>query len=316
MAYTPTSTELAIWEISDFVLKYAATLVASGTLAMALIEGRKKLCDTLAKFHRASILRWLGNEPNSLQPRFQPDYRWASILRWLRNKSKGSKHHYFAQSRSGLPYDPGKAYEQLLLLTTGLGSPHDTATRFIDSVKQQKLMVEKYNRSVEYALFELKIDRLMGQVQDAADVALNNPSFYPDFFYFLTRGVSKEDVEAWVSDITAPPPKAINDNKRKEIADRYTRLKQAVRKHLDSFQIVTTHRWEEWNQLAAAILGMVVLLSAQLWVLDQKGCGTLSDKVWADSKWFELIVSSAFGGMLAPAAKDFSDFLYKNKKNG
>ena len=167
------------------------------------------------------------------------------------NNPKRSK-QYFIRVGTPISYGAEKAYEQLLFLTTGMGNPEGNSDRFAYSVERQKRWGGKgsYERSIEYALFELEIERLMGQVQDAADVALNNPDLYPDLFTFLTRGISRGDIEKWREAVrkSANDMARFDDNKRKEMADLYTRLKQAVRKHLDSFQIVTAHRWANWNQ--------------------------------------------------------------------
>jgi hypothetical protein len=169
--------------ISDFLLRYAVTLAAVAALTVALIEAWKKLRDTLAKFHQ------------------------RSLLRWIRNEHKKSGAYYVAQSDGvgNRSYDFVKAYEQLLLLTTGVGRGDDgTDNRLKLSVAQERSILGIYHRSVEFALFELEIDRLMGQIQDAADVALNNPDLYDDLFQFLTRSARVEDVGQWRSDVKNP----------------------------------------------------------------------------------------------------------------
>jgi hypothetical protein len=142
-------------------LSYAGTLAALGALTVAIIEAWKKLRDSQAKFHRSSVLRWFQNEGGSK-----------------------SKRHYFVQSSAGaatgdaLPkFDPGQAFDQLLLLTTGIGRVAASSRRRYESsvdLDRRTFHVGVFYRSIEYALFELEIDRLMGQIQDAADVALNN----------------------------------------------------------------------------------------------------------------------------------------------
>jgi hypothetical protein len=154
----------------------------------------------------------------------------------------------------------------------------------------------------------------MGQVQDAADVTLNNPDLYPDLFTFLTRGVSGRDLEKWRAAVSksSGDMAEIDDNERKEMADRYTRLKQLVRKHLDSFQIVTAHRWANWNQFAGAFLGAVLLFVAQVLVLYNSQSDREVDELWS---WIKLVCFSIFGGILSPFAKDLVSALQK-VKNG
>jgi hypothetical protein len=282
--------------ISDFILSYTITLAALGALTAAVIEAWKKLRDSQAKFHRRSVLRWLQNEsvgaaapagaaPAPLHP--------------------APRTHYRAEPGAG-SYDAARCYEQLLLLTTGVGSIQELrGGRYAASVE---MGWTTYHRSIEFALFELELDRLMGQVQDAADIALNNPQRFPDLFLFLTRGASPDDVTNWVGDVDMPMTSlAIDDPQRKQIADRYTRLKQLVRRHLDSFQIVTAMRWREWNQLAAFVVGAIFLLAAQWMALKEDP---------SVETWFRIIPVSLLGGMLAPVAKDLVDALSKVKARG
>jgi hypothetical protein len=292
----------SITDISNFLLSYAGTLAALGALTVAIVEAWKKLFSAQAKFHRASMLRWFQNDERT------------------------KKAHYFAQpmARSAEAalgaYDQGRAYEQLLELTTGVGRvEHPSARRYDASLTLAKK--GQFSRSIEYALFELEVDRLMGQIQDAADVALNNPKLYPDLFRFLTRSALPDDVTNWVTEVgELVASRDTDDRKRKEISDRFTRLKQTVRRHLDSFQIVTAMRWREWNQLAAVLIGAALLLSAQVLALAHDAEGHW--KTWADFTsefsghpllWLKIIFVSLFGGMLAPVAKDLVDALRKVK---
>jgi hypothetical protein len=267
--------------ISEFILRYAIVLAASGALTMALLEAWKKIVGTEAKFHRNSVLLWLENDSAKLK-------------------------RYVTRTGSGVAYSPARAYEELLFLTTGLGSEDSGKERFNKSVEHQQEKMNRFHPSIEYALFQLEIERLMGQIQDAADVALNNPNLYEHFFNFITRGASKEDVLEW-KQVSSLADDIDNDQKKaKEVANLYTRLKQAIRRHLDSFQIITTHRWQNGNQLAAAVLGMVVLFIAQL-------IANSSSEAFEGWQLLGVLISSVFGGMLAPIAKDLVDALRKAK---
>jgi hypothetical protein len=301
-------------EIKDFILSYAITLAALGALTVALIEAWKKLRDTQAKFHRRSVLRWLANEGT----------QGATTAAGTRARTP-SRHYLaapVAPADGGTSsYDAGRCFEQLMLLTTGVGSAApDARARYQPAVEQGRAT---YHRSIEFALFELDLDRLMGQVQDAADIALNNPKRFPDLFHFLTRSASEEDVRKWLQEVEVPIASLEHDDEaRKVIADRYTRLKQLVRRHLDSFQIVTAMRWREWNQLWAFVVGVVLLFLAQWMTLPSRTEWALfSPSTWVlpdVSGWtlFKMIVSSLLGGMLAPVAKDLVDALSQVKKSG
>lgn len=285
----------SINDISAFLLTYAGTLAALGALTMAIIEAWKKLRDSQAKFHRSSVLRWFENEPER-----ETHYAAKTPPRRI-------------DGEIGLPpYDHGCAYEELLMLTTGSGRTGEERKRRYE-VSRKLDSQGTFHRSIEYALFELEVDRLMGQIQDAADIALNNPKLYPHLFLFLTRSALPEDVANWVAEVGHLVASThASDEERKAIADRYTRLKQIVRRHLDSFQIVTALRWREWNQLAAIVVGGVLLLAAQLVALTQApdGLGVLVSAPWIVIK---IVIVAVFGGMLAPVAKDLVDALRKVK---
>jgi hypothetical protein len=282
----------SLGEISGFLLSYATTLAALGALTVAILEAWKKLRDSQAKFHRASVLSWFEND--------------------------GKKHYFTAapkkQHASELPeLDTGCAYEELLILTTGVGRVGDAPKRRYES-SLELTKKGKFNRSIEYALFELDVDRLMGQIQDAADIALNNPKIYPHLFQFLTRSALPEDVANWVEEVgTLVASTTTSEQTRKDIADRYTRLKQIVRRHLDSFQIVTALRWREWNQFAAILVGAGLLLAAQLIELAHESAGIGGALAANPFLALKIALVSVFGGMLAPVAKDLVDALRKVK---
>jgi hypothetical protein len=129
------------------------------------------------------------------------------------------------------------------------------------------------------------------------------------------------DVAQWLDEVSLLVGSSdTTEQRRKEIADRYTRLKQTVRRHLDSFQIVAGLRWREQNQLAAMAVGAVLLLLAQLIALGHGGgvdtpwFAVINDKV-STQPWLllKMPVVALCGGMLAPVAKDLVEALKKVK---
>lgn len=284
-------------DISNFIMSYAITLAALGALTVAIIEAWKKLRDSPAIFHRRSVLRWLDNDPGREGVMTSSHYRV-----WPADPDQQA-----VSPDSRKSYTSARCFEQLLWLTTGVQPVEEgKAPRFHAALARGWT---SYGRSIGSALFELELDRMMGQVQDAADVALNNPRMFPDLFAFLTRGASLEDAQRWQDDVTVAMTTLASDNpRRKDIADRYIRLKQLVRRHLDSFQIVTAARWREWNQLAAVVVGAVLLFVAQYMNVQQNGVASAVD-------WLKIMPVSLLGGMLAPVAKDLVDALRKVKSN-
>jgi hypothetical protein len=144
-------------------------------------------------------------------------------------------------------------------------------------------------------LFALELDQMMGHVQDAIDVALNNPGTYAPLFMFATHGASAKDIEDWHPIATKPPDPDITAAEAKERADIYTRLHQIVKRRLDAFQLRTGRVWVNWNQFWANVAGFLVMLLC-LWWLDSTGA-------WSQG-WHTLILLSLMGGVLSPVAKD------------
>ena len=283
----------SLQQIADFILKYAVTLAALGALTVGLIEAYKKLFGTLAGFHRLAVRRWLYEE------KFQstPSSQVAATI--------GAGGHYGVEERAkadGSPsnYDANKAFADLLHLTTGVR--HDSGGEPVT------LKSPGFRRNVSVALFELELATMMAQIQEAADAALNNPRRYENWFYFLTRGCDTVDIDKWLNAWSSPKPSGGSDEKKKELAEAYARIRLLMRRQLDSFQTVTAFRWREWNQLWAWLVGGVLLFLAQY--AQAKSAGVLNPN------FFTMFVVSLAGGILAPIAKDLVDALAKMKSRG
>jgi hypothetical protein len=285
---TSATTYQAIVDIANFISSYAVTLAAVGALTMALLEAYKKLFSVLGRFQQKALMQWL-----------------------IQNGDQGGKRRHYAvpeaarvaQKDEQQAYQWLQAYSELLHLTTGLRQDPVHAAQ------------ATFSRSVSAALFELDLAKMMRQVQEAADAALNNPSQYPALFAFLTRGCERNDVERWGESLTGASRRETNPDspplETRELADIYGRLRLLVRRQLDSFQTVTAFRWREINQLWAIILGALLLFLAQALQFVTAASGDFS--LWSFGK---ILVSSLLGGMLAPVAKDLVDGLARVKSGG
>jgi hypothetical protein len=295
---TNVAVQTAIQHMSNFILEYAVTLAALGALTVAIQEAVKKLWSVLGKFHRNALRSWLA-------PGHGTAVKHYSAMRMPDSDQSGKA--------SGGEL---RAYAELLHLTTGLTEPRGLATP----------PPTGFDRHVSNALFELELAQMMGQVQEAADAALNNPTRYPALFAFLTRGCATEDVEQWkdamASKDVPPNPGASPPDQRdpKKLADLYGRIRLLVRRQLDSFQTVTAYRWREWNQLAAIALGAILMFLAQLPSTVGSGVALLSvpgfEALLAtlfSVAGFKMALVSVLGGVLAPVAKDLVDALGKVK---
>lgn len=161
-------------------------------------------------------------------------------------------------------------------------------------------------------LFNQPTERMLGQIQAAANLSLEFPDRYPRAYAFFT----KEDLEM---KMTAPDMRSDGDlwadfatrtarlgmasdevQKRQHESDGRTaqqarvRLGNLIARRLDTFQNRTQYRWARGNQAASIIAGTV--LSA--YALTRTTTATeLRD-------YAALIGLSLLAGMLAPFAKD------------
>lgn len=269
----------AVSQFTDFLLGYVAALAAVGALSMALIEAGKKLLDSRTKFH---ALRW---------------------TRWMIRSASDETNRALALT-------------ELLQLTTGV--PRDEGTRAAERLLAaggHLPLLNAFSPAPEHALFALDLARMMGSIQDAADIALASPRQYPGLYLFMTTGADHDDVSRWLSegatlgltDEAAEPPTAQQRQTIKERAERFARLRQVVKRKLDGFQLYTGDRWASWNQFAANALGIVVMFGILVWL---RRTSTI-----ATPNTVSIVVFSLFGGILSPVAKDIVNAL-KRVKDG
>jgi hypothetical protein len=161
------------------------------------------------------------------------------------------------------------------------------------------------------ALFDQPTDKMMGQVQSAANVALDFPEIYPTLYAFLTRtpasvaarretGVGESSGKAEDAQVWRQYSRTLDNDRRSDESlpegaqaamRARARLDHFVTRKLDAFQTRTEYIWARSNQLVATI-GCGVLI---YYVLDA------SRLELTPTQFFFLIV---FGAMLAPFAKD------------
>ena len=290
----------AIVSIASFIQDYAVTLAALGALTMALIEAYKKLFGILGKFHSEALRQWLQQDTvDGAEAPGKTRRNQHYIVPASARVQAGEKQQSYAWQ---------DAYRELLHLTTGLN---------VGTEGDDEVPAPSYSRRVSSALFELDLARMMGQIQEAADAALNNPELYPNWFAFLTRGCSPEDRSEWLEAMGRRSGSNSQDSEAvdtKHLADVYGRIRLLMRRQLDSFQTVTSFRWHEFNQKWAIILGAVLMGIAQIMVLVRHS----QDASFSIdlSTIGQLVLVSLLGGVLAPVAKDLVDALAKVKSGG
>jgi hypothetical protein len=303
------------------LVDYFVPLAGASGLTVALLEAFKKLLSIRGRFHRNAVVRWLAQHDSKI-----PGNRRLSLanpLVWLHGQS-----HYSvpdtghvtsrALSAGSLEYNFDEAYSELHQLTTGQTGlrPHNSLSGWFRF------------RGVDHAIFELEIARMMSQFQDASDAVLNNPNRYPALYLFLTRGCDGDDVQAWHAYMWKPGPAEtkqapIQNADPKVQADRYGRIRLLVRRQLDAFQVVTSNRWDELNQMWAIIVGAVILLLAQLisaHVAKPVGLAHPLQAIYDGWNYYDaadqlvgVCILSLLGGVLAPIAKDLVSSLSQIK---
>ncbi|MBA3644675.1 MAG: hypothetical protein H0W63_00715 [Gemmatimonadaceae bacterium] len=281
----PDGVVIAVNQFTDFLLRYLGALAAVGALSMALIEAAKKLLDSRTKFQALRWTRWVMRTP---------------LDRTITGEQAATH---------------SSAMAQLIQLCTGVTDEEASlaAANLIASEGHLGLG-HAFHTVPAHALFALELPRMMGSIQDAADVALASPPEYPDLYQLMTVGAKADDVERWyrdgsfalvsVADLNPTPEQR---QAVKEHAERFARLRQIVKRKLDGFQLYTGDRWGSWNQAAANAVGMVAMFIVLTWV-QRNGIG-------ASISFPTLIVFSLLGGILSPVAKDLVSAL-KRVKDG
>lgn len=281
----PDGVVLAVNQFADFLIRYLGALAAVGALSMALIEAAKKLLDSRTKFQALRWTRWVVRTPldRALTSAQQPSHT--------------------------------RAMAEMIQLCTGVTSEEasSAAEELIDR-RGHLGLGHAFHTVTAHALFALELPRMMGSIQDAADIALASPTEYPDLYLLMTAGAKLDDVERWYGDgssalvsIADLNPTAEERQAVKEHAERFARLRQIVKRKLDGFQLYTGDRWASWNQAAANTVGIVVMFIVLTWVQ--------RNAIGASISFPTLIVFSLLGGILSPVAKDLVTAL-KRVKDG
>lgn len=301
----------AVNGIANFILGYATALAAVGALTMALMEGYKNIFRVRDNYHRRSIARWIES------------YEGEGVDVDGTKKAKlallGADVRKFGDRRDTYKLH-GWIYFELMHLTTGT-----TADSITGNGKHEHM---GHTRTTDRALFSLPLEKLMGQVQDAADTALSNPAVYPYLYYFLTSGAQPTDVAEWFrraqqilpslpASASARQQQALKQD-AKDQNDTYSRLNKFVRHRLDAFQLVTGYTWQERNQWWAIMLGAILLFivlcslqRARLLELAQQ-----PDSLPLVVQVIGIAGASVIGGILAPIAKDLVVALKKVRNGG
>ena len=150
-------------------------------------------------------------------------------------------------------------------------------------------------------LYDQPAAKLMGQIQAAANVALDFPSKYPSFYAFITAmpriRYASDDAGLWrkfsEARMEGRPRKAsvADDVQARGAAQARARLGNLVSRKLDVLQNEIEFAWARLNQLWSVVGGGVLLA----WILLKQQPAPSPSLV---------VLLSIVGGLVAPFAKD------------
>lgn len=276
--------------MKSFVLRLLLHLGFAGTIlivaALLLTNDKAGTIDDVNKFTASVGNNWL----NYAVTLAAVGVLAMALLEAI--KGVGDIRHWFHAWKLRQWIGKGSAYEELLFLAIG-------------------------DRERTDALCAQPLEKMMGQIQAAANVALDFPDDSKALYEFLTTTDVLQTSDA--ASMPAPEDRAKRDRERwakiaktegqrsleargaaptgeeLEAAQARIRLANLVSRKLDAFQLRTLYYWERANQLASMLISVLIVWYAL-------GFGTAN---------FTLR-SLAFGiiaGLLSPFAKDLATSL-------
>lgn len=170
--------------------------------------------------------------------------------------------------------DPQAVHDQLLLLAAG--------------------GIENVN-----VLYDQPTAKLLGQLQAAANVALDFPARYRDFYDFLTATPQSrdgvQDQRTWrafsEARLSGKRRTAGDDGDARAAAQARARLGNLVARKLDALQNKIEYDWARYNQASSVISGALLLGAILLHEKPQMHAGM-------------MMLLALTGGMVAPFAKN------------
>jgi len=184
---------------------------------------------------------------------------------------------------------------------------------------KELLLLATGNTSFLSILFDQPTDKMMGQIQAAANVAIDFPDKFPNFYKFLTviPSINKEnesptdnkswdsytdkeyrpksDSEVWEDfsiKMTAENMESernMPDSLVREATQARARIDHFTARKLDAFQTKSEYWWARFNQ-TVSIIGSGTFISILL--------------VSIHANVYQIVFLSIFGGMISPFAKD------------
>lgn len=174
-----------------------------------------------------------------------------------------------------------------------------------ESVKIELLTLAVGDLKSASALYDQPSEKMLGQIQAAANVALDFPTVYPSFYEFLTAGSARvenlADHERWrrfaprmAKGVPAEATlKAEFEAESRESTQARARLGNLVTRKLDAFQTKVEYRWARLNQIVAVVGGAAFLYYVLPVAVNARPVPV-----------FTRLLAALIGGLVAPFAKD------------
>jgi hypothetical protein len=182
-----------------------------------------------------------------------------------------------------------------------------------EDCRRELLVLAAGGEEYDNVLFDQPVERMIGQIQAAANLSLEYPDRYKLVYKFFTNeelerkrapsGDMHSDHELWEKFATCLAREGITTDEEQRIKQESegraaqqarVRLGNLIARRLDTFQNRTQYRWSRLNQVASIVIGAVLTAYALYSVTT----------ITSFNESITLISLSFLAGMLAPFAKD------------
>ena len=161
------------------------------------------------------------------------------------------------------------------------------------------------------AFYDLQIEQLCGQMNAAAQVAIDYAQDYPDLLKTLACRAKLEDIRLLLDpppSAKQPPSKTADPESKAEFnayIDARNRVTHQIQRAIDALQVSAGFRWKWYLQLASIVLSGIIA-GIGVWRF-----GHFQDPLKQTLTTFGV---AALGGFLAPVARDLVASLQQLRK--
>lgn len=153
------------------------------------------------------------------------------------------------------------------------------------------------------ALYSLEIDKLAGQINAAARMALDLPKNHKSLLRCLAAQAEPTDLDRILEPPVLPARTEPEKQKVTDYLEAKNRIATYIQRTLDGFQIMADYRWTHWNQTWVFWINFAFVLL--LWAVYARLGGRVAIGAVA--------ITALLGGFVAPVAKDLVSALQSLK---